>query len=82
MRWKMMSSSSLQATSWMRDRRKSLVSMIIQNDREDEGGNKGDEGNPNDRTREREGGRTVGLVDPGEGGTVKGAVELNPSVDL
>ena len=78
----MTSSSLLQATSWMRDRRKFLVSMIIQNEREDEGGNKGDEGNPKDRTREREGGRTVSLVDPGEGSTVKGTVELDPSVDF
>ena len=46
----MTSSSSLQATSWMRDRRKSLVSMIIQNDREDKGGDKGDESKPKDRT--------------------------------
>ena len=36
----------------LRDRRKSLVSMIIQNDREDEGGDEGDEGEPKDRTRE------------------------------
>ena len=52
MRWKMMSSSSLQVTLWMRDRQKSLVSMIIQNNREDKGGDERDEGEPKDRTRE------------------------------
>ena len=56
--------------------------MIIQNDREDEGCDQGDEGKPKEGLRGYKGGWTVGLVDPGEGSVVQGAVELDPNVDL